>query len=284
MRPLRRYQARSNGRHIEIDYHRSEIPEIMGSPSELREIFTNLIINAVDAIPGDGKIDINAHVDPAGVIKIVVSDNGHGMSEETRKRIFEPFFTTKGERGTGLGLSVTYGIISRHKGMIKVESELGLGTEFIITLPLTEPKEINEMPTAAEKSKSNRARILVVDDEKGFREILTEILASGGHYADAAPDEVSALQLLDQKKYDIVITDLGMPNLSGWEIADAIYTSHPDVKVIMDTGWGAQLEPGKLSLHHVNSFISKPFKIDEILSVVEKVMICKRDEVWIEKV
>jgi signal transduction histidine kinase/putative methionine-R-sulfoxide reductase with GAF domain/ActR/RegA family two-component response regulator len=283
-RPRWRYQARSNGRHIEIEYHRGEIAEIMGSPSELREVFTNLIINAVDAISGDGKINIKAHLEPAGVIKIIVSDNGHGMSEETRKRIFEPFFTTKGERGTGLGLSVTYGIISRHKGMIKVESELGRGTEFIITLPLTEPDKISENPVAIEKSRPKQARILVVDDEQGFREILAEILASGGHYVDAAPDEVSALQMLNRKNYDMVITDLGMPNISGWELADAIYASHPDVKVVMDTGWGAHLEPGKLSLHHVNSLISKPFKIDEILAVVEKVMICKRDEVWIEKI
>ena len=283
-RPRWHYQARSNGKHIVIEYNRSELPAIMGSPSELREVFTNLIINATDATAGDGKISIIANLDSGGFVKITVSDNGHGMSEETRKRIFEPFFTTKGERGTGLGLSVTYGIINRHKGTIKVESELGRGTTFVITLPLAESDEVSAKPKAIEKPIPRRARILVVDDEQGFREILTEILVSGGHKADAAPDEVGALQMLDHNDYDIVITDLGMPNMSGWELADAIYASHPDIKVIMDTGWGAHLEPGKLSFHHVNSLISKPFKINEILAVVEKVISCSRAEVLIEKI
>ncbi len=280
-RPRWKEQSISRGNSIDVRFNGSGCLKTTGSPAELREVFTNLIINASDAIEGDGKIVIEARQESETTIKVVVEDTGHGMAPETSKKIFEPFFTTKGARGTGLGLSVTYGIISRHKGSIEVESELGRGTKFSIALPIRElgQDETKSIPIAPQPRGGS---VLVVDDEEQFREILVEILASGGYEAAAAADVQAAFQMLESNAYDLVITDLGMSGLSGWDLADAIHQNHPEMGIIMATGWGANLEPEKLALHHVDSLICKPFKIDEIMTAVEKTMKRTRDEVFVE--
>jgi signal transduction histidine kinase/putative methionine-R-sulfoxide reductase with GAF domain/CheY-like chemotaxis protein len=270
-RPRWKEESIAKGKSIEVQFRKNNTLNTTGNPAELREVFTNLIINAVDAIPANGEISISAHLESEQIIKIIFEDNGQGMSPETRKKIFEPFFTTKGAKGTGLGLSVTYGIISRHKGTIEVESELGRGTKFTITLPLCQSTQEETGVKQIEQIKIEGKRILAVDDQEEFREILVEILGSGGHEADAAPDARTALIMLSQKKYDLVITDLGMTGISGWELADTIHQEHPGIKIIMATGWGANLDSEKLTDHHIDSLICKPFKIDEILRVVSDV-------------
>lgn len=276
--------ARSDGKKIEVEFNRSGLLQAAGSPSELREVFTNLIINAVDAIPNTGRITIEAAADQTQRIKIVLQDDGQGMAEETRKRIFEPFFTTKGSKGTGLGLSVTYGIISRHKGNIEVESKAGVGTKFIITLPALVSMEGTPSAPVTCETRARAREILVVDDQEEFSEILLEILMSKGYHADSVGNGHLAMEALRRKKYDLVITDLGMPGFSGWELADAIFRDWPETRVVMATGWGTQLDPKKLTVHHVSSIICKPFKIDEILSVVENALLKMKDEEIIVKV
>ena len=279
VRPRSHDRARGRGRSVEIEFHKRGDLLSTGSPSELREVFTNLILNAFDAISGKGKISINAWPENDATLMITIEDTGHGMNSETRKRIFEPFFTTKGAQGTGLGLSVAYGIIRRHKGFIEVESEPNHGAKFIIRLP--------HRKAAAEKTRSAKVRrrasptgkILVVDDEESFREILVEILASGGHRADSAPDGAEALRMLAKKTYDVVVTDLGMTGLSGWELADAIYQNHPATKVVMATGWGVNLDKESLNVHHVHTLICKPFKIEEILKSVNDALLSPMSEV-----
>ena len=255
-----------------------------GSPSELREVFTNLIINAVDAITKTGKILIDASIENENLIKIAVDDDGQGMSDETKKKIFEPFFTTKGKRGTGLGLSVTYGIINRHGGRIDVESSPGRGTRFIITIPRRRDSSGETAMYQSNNQEVVPSSILIVDDEESLIEVLTEILESGDYQVDAVSSGAEALEAMSKKEYDVLITDLGMDSISGWDLADAVFERYHDTKVIVATGWGAQVEPGNLSMHHVNSLISKPFKISEILQVVSNVLKCDRDEVLIEQI
>jgi CheY-like chemotaxis protein/anti-sigma regulatory factor (Ser/Thr protein kinase) len=276
--------AMSSGKEVSVEFHRAGILQTTGSPSELREVFTNLINNAVDAIAGVGRISMDARRDGDEIILITVEDNGAGMSAETRKKIFEPFFTTKGERGTGLGLSVTYGIINRHKGTIDVESELGRGTKFTIMIPVRRPGQDETRSIEIPAAQSHTGTVLVVDDEEQFRDIVAEILQSGGYEIHQASDGDTALQIISQGNIDVVITDLGMSGLSGWELADRIYFEHPEIKIIMATGWGANLEQETLQVHHVSGLICKPFRVNEILSAVERAIADKGNGALIEQV
>jgi len=277
-------QARASGKNIAVEFHRSGSLQTTGSPSELREVFTNLIINAVDAIPETGKISIDASIENEDLIKIVVEDNGQGMSDETKKKIFEPFFTTKGKHGTGLGLSVTYGIVNRHGGKIDVESSPGRGTKFTITIPRHSDSSKESVMCQSNNQEAVRSSILIVDDEESLVEVLIEILESGDHQVDAVSSAAEALEAMSKKKYDVLITDLGMDGISGWDLADVVYEKYRHMKVVIATGWGAQVGPGNLSMHHVNGLINKPFKISEILRVVSDVLKCSRDEVPIEQI
>lgn len=269
-----------NGKRIELKFNSSGRLSARGNPSELREVFTNLINNAVDAIEGDGVIEISAGIE-ADRVKISVADTGHGMTDEIRKRIFEPFFTTKGKNGTGLGLSMAYGIINRHGGSIDVESFVNEGTRFEITLPFDLQTEPPSMPDKISETKDLKGKILVVDDEESLRDILAEVLESMGHEVETVSGGMSALEYLSRVKYDLVITDLGMDDISGWELADRIYSAYPDTRIVMATGWGAQVEQGSLAIHHVNSLISKPFRISEISRTVHDVLSRPRDEVFV---
>lgn len=283
-RPRWYNQAIAMGRKIDIAFEKSGNLQVLGSPSELREVFTNLINNAIDAVENGGRIRINAGLEGADKILVCMEDTGSGMSEETKKRIFEPFFTTKGKSGTGLGLSITYGIINRHGGTIDVESQIGVGTKFKIMLPYCKEVVIEKLPEVHEQMDHISASILVVDDEESLREILSEILESVGHRVDLASGGALALEAMARKKYDLVITDLGMDDVSGWDVADEIYKKYPSTKVILATGWGAQVEPGNLAKHHVNSMINKPFKISEITNIVVGVLTRARDEVLVDQV
>ncbi len=281
-KPKWHHHALSEGKIVDVEFKRNGPFQTTGSPSELREVFTNLINNAVDAMGSNGTIKISAKLKSENIIEIIMEDNGHGMSSDVKKRIFEPFFTTKGSKGTGLGLSVTYGIITRHSGNIEVESELGQGTKFKIEIPVRKTKT-EEQNTQLPNNGTGRAKtILVVDDENELREVLVEILTSNNYEADSAENGTEALKKLQYKNYDIVITDLGMADISGWELSDLIYRDHNNTKVILATGWGAQVEPGSLALHHVNGLISKPFKITVILDAIVKISNCSRDEVLVE--
>jgi signal transduction histidine kinase/putative methionine-R-sulfoxide reductase with GAF domain/CheY-like chemotaxis protein len=282
-RPRWHDQALSRGKNIYLDLRRCEELPTTGSPSELREVFTNLFNNAADAIEGEGKIVVDAWLEGDDRIVITVEDTGSGMSPETRKKIFEPFFTTKGARGTGLGLSVTYGIITRHKGQIEVESELGKGTKFIINLPVRKLGQDTTRSIPIVKTEERSASVLVVDDQEEFREVIVEILASGGHQTESAPGPDEALELMREKSFDLVITDLGMQGMSGWELADRIYRDYPNTRIIMATGWGNNLEPENLAAHHVDKLISKPFKIEDILRAVSEVLIAAQNGVLVEQ-
>lgn len=283
-RPRWHDEAVAAGKKISIDFQRGGSLRMLGSPSELREVFTNLVINSVDAIVEKGTISISAVRDEGNKIKIVIEDDGRGMPEEIKRRIFEPFFTTKGEAGTGLGLSVTYGIVSRHGGRIDVESNPGHGTKFTILLPAQGDIARESNHHRDDSSESAKGSILIVDDEENLRDILSEVLESEGYSVESVPSGTDAREMMSRREYDLVISDLALPDLSGWELADEIYAGHPKTRVIISTGWGAQVEPGTLSLHHVNGLINKPFQIAEITKKVKLVFERSRSELLIEQV
>ena len=200
--------------------------QVMGDPTELREVLVNVIYNSLDALPQGGEIRVSAQ-QTISAVTLTVADTGTGMPPEVKSRLFDPFFTTKGKAGTGMGLAVSFGIVRRHNGAIEVESEVGSGTTFRISLPLA-PVATNVDAlgfTSAECSLDKRkVRVLVVDDEASVREVLTDSLRAEGCEVVAAENGQAALEIYDahQGEFDAVFTDIGMPDMNGWELANAI--------------------------------------------------------------
>lgn len=258
-----------------------DLPLLMMSETELREILTNLIFNAIDALPEGGDISIRTqfqgHNNDQQIV-IEVCDNGIGMSEEHRARCFEPFFTTKGERGTGLGLAMVYGIVQRAGGYMEIHSTVNEGTLIQIYLPATAhatPNATTATP-AIDSGKPTQLKILLVDDDTNVLNAMTDILDANGHQIEFADGGKKAIELFneaihDKQPFDVMITDLGMPGMDGRELSQRIKTLSPDTPIIMLTGWGRQMSLSGEELPHVDVILSKPPKTSELHQALGKI-------------
>ncbi len=264
-------ETQVKGQKIQIHTEFEEDIVVFGNPIELKEVFTNLIFNAFDAMPEGGELFLQTRKQGEDTVVAIVRDTGTGIPPKIKQKIFDPFFTTKGERGTGLGLSLVYKIITTHNGTIKVNSETGQGTEFIITLPIsaTKPKtEIHEERTPY--TRLNDIRLLVVDDEPELLETIAEVLKLKFKKVDMAQSGKEALEKIGGEEYDVVLTDLGMPEMSGWEVAREVKKRAPHCHVILVTGWGMQAEEEWQNHHYVDSIISKPYDLHNLLTMIEQ--------------
>jgi PAS domain S-box-containing protein len=267
-KPKWKDEVQSRGIHIEMVSNFEEIPTVIGSTSELREVITNMIFNAIEAMPEGGKIEIRTFQRKSNVF-IQISDSGIGMTEEVKKKAFEPFFTTKPFSNTGLGLSMSYGVIKRFGGEIEVESKVGHGTTFTIILPIgLEGKE--EVDVSPIIKKGREARILVIDDEETVRSVLSQILSQVNHQVTVAENGEEGIRLFREKDFDLVLTDLGMPGMSGWEVCRAIKKMSSHIPVGMITGWGIEVDQAKIEENGIDFVIPKPFQFDQILKVVDE--------------
>jgi GAF domain-containing protein/CheY-like chemotaxis protein len=260
-----RDESQSRGIEIHLALDLGAVPPVDGQPAELREVLTNLVLNAVDALPQGGDIRIATQVHDEHV-ELSVSDTGIGMSESVRRRIFEPFFSTKGPSGTGLGLAMVYGIVSRHGGEILVSSTEGAGSTFTIRLPagrVTPARRSGESLPGAEA-----VRVLVIDDEPLVRETLGEILRQQHHDVVVADDGASGLARFREGAFDLVMTDLAMPGMSGWQVAQAVKAARPRVPVVLVTGWGVEVQADQLHTHGVDRVMAKPFRFEDVQEVV----------------
>jgi signal transduction histidine kinase/CheY-like chemotaxis protein len=280
-RPLWKDKAEARNVQITLDLSSRSTSMIMGDQSELREVLINMIFNAVDAMPNGGTISLGSKDEGEKVI-ISVCDTGVGMSSEVLSRIFDPFFTTKGNAGMGLGLAVSFGIIRRHEGNIEVESTIGQGTIFRLCLPRAtaesnyarnfEPtfdatRLIDEPSVPAH----TRTRLLVVDDEEHVRDLLRDVLESEGCEVVLASSGGEALALFDQQKFDGVFTDVGMPGMNGWELSSAVRKQNQEIPIAVVTGWGELVGSTEQKEAGVDWVISKPFTVDLIAELAEKV-------------
>jgi PAS domain S-box-containing protein len=263
--------AESKGVKINIEKELSALPTTSGSASELREVFTNLINNAVDAMPKGGSIKIKTFKEN-NHISIKVEDTGVGISESVRNRIFDPFFTTKGVQSTGLGMSVSYGIINRHGGTIRVDSVEGKGTTFTITIPISDNILVEEEKTKPIPEEKRNSSILVIEDEEEVRNLLADILIENGHQVETASDGNQGIDMFKKKDFDLVFTDLGMPGTSGWEVAETVKSINGRIPVAIITGWNVELKESEMRERGVNLIAYKPFKIDQILRLVQEGM------------
>jgi signal transduction histidine kinase/DNA-binding response OmpR family regulator len=256
----------------------SGLPSIRGAAQDIRDAITNLIFNAVDAMPGGGTLTVRTRVEArprnAEGVVLEVGDTGIGMDAATRARCVEPFFTTKGERGTGLGLAMVYGMAHRHDADLEIESEPGRGTLVRITFPRARTDAAS--PSASVPAKPQPMRILVVDDDPLVITALEAALHADGHSITTASGGQAAIEefqdaLSAGSPYETVITDLGMPFVDGRQVAAAIKSSSPHTPVILLTGWGRQNAPNGESNANIDHVLSKPPKIIEIRSALATV-------------
>jgi signal transduction histidine kinase/ActR/RegA family two-component response regulator/PAS domain-containing protein len=240
---------------------------VAGNASELREVFTNLILNALDAMPWGGTLTLSS-TDADGGVCIRVTDTGVGMDAATRERIFDPFFTTKPVKGTGLGLSVAYGIITRHHGRIEVGSEPGRGSVFSVWLPAALARQAK--PETAPDAPLPRLRVLAVDDEEPVVRVLGDLLAVLGQEVEITLGGAAALERYSPERFDVVFTDLGMPEVNGWDVVQAVKSRSPDTPVVIVTGWGAQIEGRALHARGADYVIPKPFSLEDVREVLRQ--------------
>jgi PAS domain S-box-containing protein len=262
-------EARMRGRYYDVDLDTPPMTSALGSASELREVFVNLIVNAIDAMPDGGRLKISCELAGA-TVRIRFTDTGTGMTEEIRERIFEPFYTTKENLGTGLGLSVSYGIIERHGGAITVASQVGQGTTFTIDLPAAEAACLEA--SAPQQPATESLSVLVIDDEPFVRETLAEMLQELSHKVVIAEGGRMALEKLHAGHFDLVFTDLSMPEMDGWETAGEIRRQWPDINIILVTGYGKNTVPPNGEANLVDGTIGKPFNFEQVAETIATVM------------
>jgi PAS domain S-box-containing protein len=268
--------ARSKGVTISIEKEFSPLPPVCGNASELREVFVNLINNAVDALPRGGSIRVRTGAE-AGQVVVIVEDTGVGMHKDIRDKIFDPFFTTKGVQATGLGMSVSYGIIGRHKGTITVDSIENRGTTCCLKFPAGAGTVKEQKQEVSLPQKTRKARILVVEDEDEVRELLKDILTDGGHEVEFTSNGQNALERFQEKTFDLVFTDLGMPGMSGWEVAAQVKQLRGEIPVALITGWEVKQKKQELKNKGVDVVIKKPFRVEEILGLVQDFMAAREN-------
>ena len=265
-RPRWENEAQVAGNTIELHLDSQTAAWVDGRANELREVFTNLILNAVDALPRGGTIRAAVRNDGQQVIA-TVADDGIGMDEETTRRLFEPFFTTKGDGGTGLGLSVVYGIVQRHGGTIEVVTHPGAGTSMGLTFPLAAAPQAPATAKAA-PSALPALDVIIVDDEEPVREVLRDIALALGQRVTACASGDEALSALRPGAFQLVITDLGMPGMTGWELAKRVREVDPAVTIVFVTGWGEGLDRRAGGEAGADLVLAKPFSVEDLASAI----------------
>jgi CheY-like chemotaxis protein len=259
-RPRWQDEAQLRGSRIEVVVDPGVIGAAVGEPAPLREVLMNLLLNAADSIRQTGSVTLRTWTRDDRVY-CSVSDTGAGMPEEVRRRALEPFFTTKGPKSTGLGLSVAYGTVQRYGGTLTVESVEGQGTTVEVSLPSASvTAQVARKSTAPGLAAAVPLRILVIDDELQVRSTLAEMLEEQGHSVTQAPSGREGLSYLESNPelVDVVISDLGMPGMTGWDVARTIQSRWPKLPVGLITGWG-ETEITQEERGRVNFVITKPF-------------------------
>ena len=267
--PRWRDKSRAEGIQIDPSLELTPVPNLLGNAAELREVLINLIFNAVDAMPKGGRLILRTNVKD-GRIEIEVSDTGVGMTEEECARCLEPFFTTKGESGTGLGLASVYGFVQRYGGAIRVKSEKGRGASFTLTLPASDA-QIDRAQTPPHEPTSP-LKILIVDDQEIIRELISEILRSDGHDITVAATGVDALLQMSKARFDLIISDLSMPDMTGSQLASEIRMKDDKTPFILLTGFGDEMLAQGSTPPGVDLVLSKPVTGTSLYQAIKKVL------------
>jgi signal transduction histidine kinase len=278
--PRWKNEAMAQGKTIEMVVELDPNCVVEGYRDELREVFVNLIFNAVDAIEKKGRIALSARVQGATIL-VEVRDDGCGMTDEIKAKCLEPFVTTRMQKGSGLGLSVVYGVVEQHRGEMEIESEVNVGTAIKIKLPLSleqVPAENETIGTGGDieivsaTDNESSFSILVVDDELPMRRMLSRVLRRMGHEIETAESGLTGWLAFQKNPYDLVITDQAMPEMTGDQLADKIKEESPDTPVIMVTGFGDLLRARDNPPENIDLLLSKPVQIEQLNDAIHSVI------------
>lgn len=264
-------QAVNNNIHYSIQTHFDTLPQTYGNEAELKACFTNLIHNALDSMPEGGELVIRSEK-KKDTICISFKDTGCGISEAHKQKIFDIFFTTKGEKGSGLGLAEVKKTMERHKGTITVESIPQEGSTFYLTFPIEKRKTKQPLKKKKNSTPLKNLKIMLVDDDPQIVDLITEIVQTAHHIPIPFQNPQKAYTYLESNRPDIIISDIGMPEMDGWEFVQLVRSKYPDIPIIFTTGWAHEQDPQRLEKHNINAVIPKPFKIEEFLDTIYSVM------------
>jgi CheY-like chemotaxis protein len=271
--PRWRDAAQAEGRPIQLEVKVEPGCALNGSPAALREAITNLIFNAVDALPKGGSIQLTAAGDGDQVI-LEVRDTGTGIPFDVQARVFDPFFTTKGAHGTGLGLWQVTAIVKRHGGSIELRSTPRHGTIFRLRFPraAASVKRIAHASAQASASAPRRhIRILVVEDEHRLARMASVVLTQRGHHVVIAPTVEEALDFLEHERFELIVSDLGLGSgKNGWDLAQAVRARWPESHFVLVTGWGAAIDLKDAQARGVHEVIAKPYRIADLRQVADR--------------
>jgi CheY-like chemotaxis protein len=264
--PRWRDEAERRGTVITVTQDMEALPPVEGNAFELRDALVRLIHNAVDAMPRGGALAIRAAAEASGWVVVEVKDTGVGMSLETRRRLAEHARSLQPGHGLGQGLTEVYDIVERHGGTVAIDSEMGKGTTVRLRLHASRFQIIPAPESPAERQvvPEQAARVLLVDDDPRLLTVLSDVLRSEGHAVTTAANGDEALAVFDPGAHDVVITDLGMPRMNGWEVAERIKTRSPATAVFILTGWGEGVSAHE-SMQFVDRVIAKPVSAEALL-------------------
>ena len=278
--PKWRNQARAAGRSVAVRLELHPVPDVTGNAAELREVVTNLIFNAVDAMLADGTITLRTRLAADGAAAVLeVMDTGIGMTEEVRARCLEPFFTTKAEAGAGLGLSTVYGIVQRHEGSLEIRAEVGRGTTMGIRLPLAGRAAADADGTAAPEATASTVmrplRVLLVEEDAGVREVVSEYLRRDRHEVSTAVTGREGLAKFEAGAFDLVVADLALGELNGERLAAAIKARMPATPVILLTGFADSEVSPECPPQGIDAVLRKPLEAGALWRAMAQVTTAK---------
>jgi ligand-binding sensor domain-containing protein/signal transduction histidine kinase len=262
-------QKRLHGITIGIQTNLEPIPQVTGNISELRLVFIDLIINAMESYKSSGIIQISTLTEGDKVV-VKIKDKGVGIKKEILEHIFDPFYKASEGHGDGLGLSQIYNIINQHGGTIKVESYPGQGTEVIIKLPAEPIEESEEITEDRPATSSNDKAIFIVEDEQMIRDLYVEVLEMKGHPVLAFASGEDALEEWKNDAYKLIICDLGLPGMNGWEFISRVRETDTYIPIIVLTGWGNEIGEERAKELDVQKVLSKPVSLEELMSTINK--------------
>ena len=261
-------EASERGVGINVRLEAKTTPPVRARAADLREILTNLIFNAVDAMQKSGEITISTGVEDERVF-IRVKDQGVGMSESLQRQVFEPFFTTKGEKGSGFGLSTCWSIVRSLNGEIEVDSEEGVGSSFTVWLP--QAPVITPFKQPARPRSSTPEHIMIIDDDPAVRRTVVELTKLLGYEVSSFEAGSDALEALSMTRPDLLISDVGMPGMSGNEVARAVAAIEPELPIVLLTGWGSDLALDPDIHELVAMVLPKPVTLDLLRETIEEI-------------
>lgn len=270
------------GLHFEVQTELVDpCPAVLAVEGEVRDALVNLVLNAIDALPGGGRMTVSTRCvrgdDGSDQLEVAVTDNGIGMDEDTRRRCMEPFFTTKGERGSGLGLAMVFGCVQRHDASVDIESAPGQGTRVRLRFPVVAAQAVDAtsgLLLAEAAQPLSPMEVLLVDDDPLLLESVAEVLSQAGHRVTPAEGGAAGIRLFEaalaQRPFDAVITDLGMPGIDGRQVARRVRELAPGTPVIMLTGWGRRMEEEADVPAGVDILLSKPPRRHQLLGALQR--------------